>query len=352
MKIAQVVCIYPPARGGIGTVAHDYTEALLAAGHEVSVFSPAHNKPVLKWGNGAFFPQFVWQLKSADIIHLHYPFFGGAIAAALASFVWRKPLIVSYHMIVRHSGLLGYSIELYKRIIEPLILRRASQIWVSTFDYAESIGLKSTKLVEKPFMVDVDHFSNAKDMRSELRIKPTDTVFISVNSMKKTHYFKGVDVLLQAFARLSGDAKLILIGDGELQPGYKKLAKRLGLDKKVIFAGNVDDTAPYFKSSDCHVLPSINQNEAFGIVTLEAMAAGIPSIVSDLPGVRVVPVEDETGWVVEPGNIEAWRETMQSVVNDKEEAERRGKLAHIRVRTYFDEKNLAQTLQESYDMLK
>lgn len=352
MKIAQVVCVYPPERGGIGTVARDYTEALLSAGHEVSVFSPKHNKPLLRWGNGSFFPQFIWQLKSADIIHLHYPFFGGAIPATIASFIWLKPLIISYHMIVRHSGLLGYLIELYGRLIEPLILRRASQIWVSTLDYAKSIGLDSSKLIEKPFMVNVDHFYEAPNIRTDLGIGSEETVFIAVNGMNKTHYFKGIDVLLQAFARLSGEARLILIGEGEMKSDYEKLTKRLRLENRVIFAGNVDDTAPYFKSADCHVLPSINQNEAFGIVTLEAMASGIPSIVSDLPGVRVVPVEGETGWIAEPGSVESWREAMQFVINNGDKAKLFGDRALARARAYFDERNLALSLQESYEMLK
>ena len=90
MKIAQIICTFPPYRGGIGNVAYYYSLELAYLGHEVTVFTPCYQKenkelkdvkvkrlkPVLKYGNAAFLPQLFWQLKNFDVIHFHYPFFG------------------------------------------------------------------------------------------------------------------------------------------------------------------------------------------------------------------------------------------------------------------------------------
>ena len=82
MKIAQVTPVYPP-RGGIGTVAKEYTDGLRAEGNKVMVFTPTYIKG-LYWGNAALMPKFLWQLKGFDIIHLHYPFYGGAFFTFIA----------------------------------------------------------------------------------------------------------------------------------------------------------------------------------------------------------------------------------------------------------------------------
>ena len=93
MRIAEIVCTFPPYRGGIGNVAYDNSRTLIGGGKDVTVFTPFYNFksnnsnndipvkrlfPIIKYGNAAFLPQLFWRLKKFDIIHLHYPFFGSA----------------------------------------------------------------------------------------------------------------------------------------------------------------------------------------------------------------------------------------------------------------------------------
>ena len=100
MRIAEVVCTFPPYKGGTGQVALDNSKILSKTGHEVVVFTPwlstrGGSAPggekndkfsfkvkrltsIFKYGNAAILPQLFWQLKNFDIVHLHLPFYGTA----------------------------------------------------------------------------------------------------------------------------------------------------------------------------------------------------------------------------------------------------------------------------------
>ncbi len=95
---------------------------------------------------------------------------------------------------------------------------------------------------------------------------------------KKNH-----QVLLEAMAKTDGDSILAIVGDGPLRAQLQDTAKRLGIHDRVVFCGAVDEARRYMKAFDAFVLPS-TEEEAFGIVLLEAMAASVPVICSDTPG--------------------------------------------------------------------
>lgn len=352
IKIAQISPVYPPYRGGMGNVAKEYTEGARNLGAEVDIITPDNYKPFLRWGHGAFLPLLIWHLRKYDIIHLHYPFFGASIATALSSRIFRKKLIITYHMVVDHKGLLGFLIKIYRQLFEKFILNSADKVLISSFDYAESIGISHRNLLEAPFRIDTAHFHPGDINRTKLNLPEDAFIFIFVGGMDEAHYFKGVPILLQAFARLNGDIHLALIGSGNLQPEFINLAKRLRIDDKVNFLGGVDDTAPYFRASNAHVFPSTARNEAFGIVTLEASSSGIPSIVSNLPGVRSVIAPNETGWLVAPTVVEDLREKMQYAIDNPDLVKEFGFRARQRAEEFYDKAKFSQELQELYGLVK
>ena len=121
MRIASITCVFPPYKGGIGNAALANAEELKKRNAEIVVFTPRaflRDKkiptlirvkklfPIFKYGNAAILIQLAWQLKSFDIIHLHYPFFGSAeIIWLLKKFNKTKAkLIITYHMDVIGSG--------------------------------------------------------------------------------------------------------------------------------------------------------------------------------------------------------------------------------------------------------
>ncbi len=343
MKILQITCAYPPYKSGIGNVARDYAVALQEAGHTVDVISPTTTKSILHIGNGALYPQIFSKVLNYDTVHLHYPFFGSGLITALACLFWRKPLFITYHMTVHLVGWRGLYVWLHHRYVEPLILRIARAVLVSTSEYAELIHLHHKNLIEFPFTVDTTAYTPVQKMADK------KCHFVFVGGMDKPHYFKGVDVLLAAAARLLGDWQVTLVGDGEMRVEYEKQVARLGIRDRVHFAGGVDSTLSYYQGADVHVLPSINSNEAFGLVTLEAMACGIPSIVSRLPGVKTLVVPGKTGWHVAPHVVEDLRRAMQEAIDDPNARWRFGQAARQRAVSNYAVKDLAQRLLAVYE---
>lgn len=118
--------------------------------------------------------------------------------------------------------------------------------------------------------------------------------------------WKGFDVLLNAFADVhrrflsSGKdfpVRLFLAGDGEEKDNYRNLVKSLGIENLVIFPGFVRDIRPFLQMSDIFVLPS-KEPEPFGLVLLEAMAAGKPSIATSCGGPQDMIEHGRSGWLV------------------------------------------------------
>jgi phosphatidylinositol alpha-mannosyltransferase len=121
---------------------------------------------------------------------------------------------------------------------------------------------------------------------------------------------KGLRFLLRAWPHVlerQPDARLVVVGRGRPLEGYRRFARRQGWSAEdVVFAGYVpsEDLPRYYQSSDVFCAPNTGQ-ESFGIVLLEAMAAGAPIVASDIPGYRDVVTHGVQGLLVEPQNAGA-----------------------------------------------
>ena len=95
--------------------------------------------------------------------------------------------------------------------------------------------------------------------------------------------YKGLDVLVRALRNVNAWA--LVVGSGPMRRALERLARREGMEKRIKFVGGVSDhdLPAYLHAADLFVLPSVSRNEAFGICQLEAMAAGLPVISTDLP---------------------------------------------------------------------
>lgn len=368
MRIAQVTPVFPPYRGGIGTVAEDYTEAMRRRGAEVTVFTPSYGRGlggeradqvqrmtgVIQFGNAALVPTLFWRLRDYDVIHLHYPFYGGALFAMLAAKLWRKRFVLTYHMKTKGSGLLWFMFWLHRLLLEPIILWAADVVLVSSFDYAESVGLRHARLAELPFGVDTQVFCPGKCMyaRDYLGIERETPLFLFVGGLDEAHYFKGVEVLLQACAKLPKDLDwhVLVAGGGNLLADYQAQAIRLGVAHRVHFPGRVsfEGLPKVYRDADVHLLPSIDRSEAFGVVTLEAGASGLPSIVSDLPGVRTLVAPEETGLIVPPEDVSALSCAMRRLLDSPSERQAWGQNARQRVSEHYDKDVLFDRLYKIY----
>ncbi|HJV32730.1 MAG TPA: glycosyltransferase family 4 protein [Patescibacteria group bacterium] len=336
MRVAVVVSTYPPYPGGMGNAAASHVEALKAAGHEVAVFSPgAGLRPLFRVGNSACAPQLWWKLRGFDAVELHYPFFGGAEWVWLwkRTFGRRKRLAVMYHMDAVGAGLFGAIFRLYRALFLKPILRAADVVLTASRDYlasSQAAFIKDDARVrETPFGVDTERFRPRPDIAKQ------EPLALFVGGLDRAHYFKGVPVLLEAFAlalKAVPEARLAIVGDGDMRAAYERKALELGIEKRVWFVGKAPDAhlQECYGHARVHVLPSIDRSEAFGIVTLEAAACGVPSVVSDLPGVRTLVEEGVTGTRVPPGDAAALSRALTDFLVAKDRAEAMGRAARER----------------------
>ncbi len=103
-----------------------------------------------------------------------------------------------------------------------------------------------------------------------------------------------------------------------MREAYENLARNLGISEKVWFAGEVSDEIlpTLLASADAFVMPSVSGPESYGLAILEAMASGVPPIVTNLPGVRELVADLSDGLVVEPGNIRSLCEAIELIRED------------------------------------
>jgi len=353
MRVAVVVSTHPPYPGGMGNAAASHAEALRAAGHEVTVFSPGVNlRPLFRVGNSACAPQLWWRLRGFDAVELHYPFFGGAEWVWLwkLTFGRRARLAVTYHMDAVGEGFFGAIFRLYRALFLKPILRSADAVLTASKDYLASSQAAfiagDARVRETPFGVDVARFRPRPDL------KKAEPLALFVGGLDRAHYFKGVPVLLEAFSlalKAVPDARLAIVGEGDLRKDYERQALELGIEKRVWFVGKVPDAhlQECYGHARCHVLPSVDRSEAFGIVTLEAAACGIPSIVSDLPGVRTVVEDGVTGLVVPPGDAAALSRAMTDLFLAKDRAEAMGRAARARAERLYSSEKTARAVVEA-----
>ena len=131
---------------------------------------------------------------------------------------------------------------------------------------------------------------------------------------------KGFDILLRAFAKAARDMagwRVEILGDGPLRTELARLAERLDVRDRVVLCGHVDDPAPHYARAAVFALPS--RYEGMPNVLLEAMAAGLPVIVSDAsPGPLETVTDGEEGIVIPAGDVTALAEAMTRLARDAE----------------------------------
>jgi glycosyltransferase involved in cell wall biosynthesis len=371
IKIAHVVCAYPPYRGGMGNVAFEYVERLRERRYDAQVFTLSARAPVkdaehvhrlkclLKIGNAGAVPSLVCKLRGFDLVHLHYPFFGGAEFAVLSKILNRnQKLVMTYHMDAVADGVKGIFFASYGKNILPFLTKRADKILVSSLDYARHSALAALNLANKveehPFGIDTEKFfpGDETELRNSFGIRQGELVLLFVGGMDKAHVFKGVPIMLEALAGMKNyNWRLILVGSGELKEVFRARSGALGIADRTIFAGSVsqDDLPRYYRFADAHLFPSTQRAEAFGLVALEAASSGVPTIASDLPGVRTVVINEETGLLVESGNIVALREAIARLLRDQETRIRFGLAARSRAERLFAWNPLIDRLEQTYE---
>lgn len=144
--------------------------------------------------------------------------------------------------------------------------------------------------------IDAARFATANPLGRDTLCIPTDSIVVLMVGAFRPE--KNHQKLLEAFSLLASNHVLVLAGDGAERVGVEDLALRLGVRSRVHFLGAVPDVEKLYGMADVYVLPS--HFEGFGISALEAAAAGLPIVHSDVPG--LADMIDGAGWPVDPSS--------------------------------------------------
>ncbi|MCL2022686.1 MAG: glycosyltransferase [Betaproteobacteria bacterium] len=252
------------------------------------------------------------QVQPFDLIHLHLPDPMSHLASlAIPAGV---PRIVTWHAdITRHRRLL----KLYHPW-QNRLLNQARAIIVATPAHLASPVFAAPEIRNKaiviPFGFDLERFITPHTKAAEIRAAyPGKRIF----ALGRHVAYKGFDVLIKALAHLGAEVRLLLGGVGPLRETLERLASELGLAERVAFLGLIPDTdlPAYYQACDLFCLPSVNHAEAFGIVQVEAMAAGCPVVGTRLDnGVNFVNQDGVTGIIVPPRDVAALAKALEDLL--------------------------------------
>ncbi|MFQ6101711.1 MAG: glycosyltransferase family 4 protein [Anaerolineae bacterium] len=351
MRVLIVLTYYRPHTSGLTIYAERLARGLVARGHQVTVLTSRFDRsrpiemlengvqvvraPVLfRVSKGVIMPTFGWLatrlVREHDVVSLHLPQFDAA-GVALRGRLMGKPAVLTYHSDLKlPPGLFNRVANRVVHVMNRLAGLFSDRVIAYTQDFA-------------------DHSPFLRTFRDKIEVIPPPVELPDVGpgavaAFAKMHNLgesgpvigmatrlaaeKGVEVLLDALPRLLEvypKARVLFAGQYRHVMGEEAYARRLEPlfrqhDERWEFLGvlNPLQMAAFYPNLTCLVVPSLNSTETFGLVQVEAMLCGTPSIASDLPGVRQPVLQTGMGEVVPVGDSAALAEAIINVVGDKE----------------------------------
>lgn len=235
----------------------------------------------------------------------------------------------------------------------PAVLRNASAVIAISIYTADLVQrwvpepLPITTIPLGPGLVDLET-ANCKHHRGD-----STPILLSVSRLVSR---KGHDTVLQAVSTLSQEfpnLRYVIVGDGPERSRLMGLAKTLGVDKRVDFVGEVDDTelARWYQNADIFVLPvrhdpGQREVEGFGIVFLEANAFGLPVVAGRSGGVPDAVIHGQTGLLVDPHNLEKFIAALRRLLMNPELRVQMGQAGRQRVLEKMNWDRAAQVVMQ------
>ena len=346
MRIAHFTNTYKPNINGVVRSVSTYRDALSRMGHQVFVFGqqarnhteedpfvfryPAFKIPGFDYSAPMPTSRLVDKLLPSlklHVIHSNHPTLLGDAAAHQAEKL-NIPLVFTFHTryVEYASGYAAYvpfaKAFVEERVVDSLAkyLGRCNHIITPSDSIKEMLanfaGI-SDRVTTIPTGIDVQRFQQGegKPIRQKYGLEQA-TVLVSVSRLAEE---KNVSTLLKAAAQVMqahNSVQLLLIGDGPQRKDLQALAAKLGIGDRVIFTGLVpfDDVPNYLKAGDVFCYASITETQ--GLVTVEAMAAGLPIVAVDASGTSD-EVTDEQEGLLTPNDAAALAQAVNRVLDDQ-----------------------------------
>lgn len=398
MNIAMFTNNYKPFVGGVPISIERLTDGLRKLGHNVYIFAPTYPNQIKEENVFRFKshksmvldakapipytydPEIEKEFKKLhiDVIHTHHPVICGWTALHFGK-KYNIPVLFTYHTkyeeYIHNVKFLNYlinkskhtknksfnlsevSLNLVKNHIIPgqvkYFSNKCDMVIAPTQTIKQDLertGIK-TKISVIPTGISPVFFEevgeDAREIRSEYK-GDKKFLFCSVSRISKE---KNIDFIIDGIYNLKNEVgdcfKLMLIGDGPDIEKYQLKAKNRGVDKNVVFVGNIPNEiiADYYKASDLFLFAS--KSETQGIVLLEAMSSKTPIVAVKASGVQDVVVNGENGFMTED-DVSQWVESIKSIMKD-ESLYKKLQDGAYKTAQNFSTHNIALKAQEAYN---
>lgn len=377
LRVTMLNKYYPPHLGGIEYHLRDLAAALVERGHDVrAIVAGSDPTDATETIDGVRVTRLARAFEYAstpvagsmsraiaeaaaetDVFHLHFPYPWGEFSWLASRAGGRRaggvPTVLTYHSDIVRQKVLGALYEpVLRRVLDRVDLVIASS--PNMVEHSPELSRIAEKCRVVPFGIHIERFAATPERAAraaELRetAAPSRGERPVVLFVGRLIYYKGADVLVRAMAEV--DADLVMVGRGPLEDDLRARAAALGIAGRVHFTEPVgdEDLAAWYHAADVFCLPSVARSEAFGLVQLEAHAAGTPVVSTTLTtGVPFVNENGVTGLTVPPGDVVALAGALRALVDDQDLRIRLGTQAAARARQEFSISRMVGRTLEVY----
>ena len=383
MKILMLTWEYPPRIvGGIARVVHDLSKRLIKDGHDVTVvtyrdgdtpyYEDDKGVKVYRVDNYMIRPNnfidWILQLNfnmvakaseiiakegNFDVIHAHDWLV--ANSAKTLKHAYGIPVVSTIHATEsgRNSGVHDET-QRYINDTEWMLTYESTEVIVNS-NYMKGhiqglFGLPFDKINVIPNGINLNNFTGVERDYEFRRQYAADNEKI-ILYMGRLVYEKGIQHLISAMPKiLNGyhDAKLLIAGKGGMIDDLRAQVEHMGIGNKVYFTGylNAKQVQKIYKCADVAVFPSTY--EPFGIVALEAMLAGVPTVVSDTGGLNEIIEHGVTGMKSYTGNANSIADSILTLLYDQQLCSIVSKNAKAKVKQEYNWNKIAQDTHFTY----
>ncbi|HHY89218.1 MAG TPA: glycosyltransferase family 4 protein [Chloroflexi bacterium] len=272
-----------------------------------------------------------------DIIHANWTL--SAFAALLSQPVHRRPYVVT----VQGSDIFQAPRIPLVRPLTRLALNRAARVLALSGSLAQAtadLGVPADRIQIMPNGVNIERFPAAA-------MEDREPIILYAGTLIPR---KGADYLIRALpvvVQQCPQARLVLIGEGEMREQLGRLVEQLGLQEKVTFAGTLpqEEVSAWMRRAQIFVLPSLEEGQ--GVVVLEALASGTPCVGSRAGGISD-SITPDVGLLVPPGDSQALAGAMLEILTDREKRLAMSAAARRRAQDVYDWDKIAARIEQVY----
>lgn len=358
-----------PSLGGSGVVATELGKLLAEKGHEVHFIT--HSIP---FRLGAFHKNIHYhEVQVSDYYVFRYPPYDLSLASKMAEVVKREQLdILHVHYAVPHAvcaylakQMVGENLKIVTTLHgtditvlgQDVTLKDLIALAINKSDAVTAVSADLIRQTREALEItrDIDLTYNFIDKRvyyprevSTLRSEfaaPDEKILMHISNFRPV---KRVPDVIDVFYRVnkSMPSKLLLVGEGPDMPKVQSRIRELGIEDRVHFLGKQDEIAQVISLADVLLLPS--EKESFGLVALEAMACGVPTVGSEAGGIPELVLHGLTGYLAPIGDTAAMADYALTLLSDPSKREAMRAACLERAHTQFCDQKITREYEEIY----